>query len=289
MENTHEASAVDSIRLPAPTAWPLVLALGIGLILTGLVTNMVIGALGLVLLVTAAVGWFTQVLPHEEHESVPVVFTPVEISTRRTLRVREAPAVTHRLVLPIEKFRFSTGLRGGLAGGLAMTVPAALFSLIRYHSIWYAANLLAAGGFVSWAGASDEFLAQFHLEGFLAACAIHICISALIGLLYGALLPMFPRYPILTAGIMVPLLFTSLTYSALGVVSPILNQRINWFWFIASQLCYGLVCGFVVNLHAKIRTPQYQALPFAVRAGIESDRGEEDQETQDDAGKDGKQ
>jgi flagellar biosynthesis protein FliR len=88
------------------------------------------------------------------------------------------------------------------------------------------------------------------------------------------MLPMFPRYPIVTAGFMVPLLFTGIIYSALGIVSPILDDRIDWFWFITSQITFGLVCGFVVNLQAKVRTPQFQALPFAVRAGLHSDQDE---------------
>ena len=155
-----------------------------------------------------------------------------------------------------------------------MIVPATIFSLIKYHSLWYAMNLLAAGGFVSWAGASDAFLGQFHLAGLLAALLIHGLTSLLVGLLYGAMLPMFPRYPIVTAGFMVPLLFTGIIYSALGIVSPILDDRIDWFWFITSQITFGLVCGFVVNLQAKVRTPQFQALPFAVRAGLHSDQDE---------------
>ena len=57
-------------------------------------------------------------------------------------------------------------------------------------------------------------------------------------------------------------------------MSPILNQRIDWFWFVISQIFFGLVCGFVVNLHAKVRTPQFQALPFAIRAGIHTDLGQ---------------
>ncbi len=90
----------------------------------------------------------------------------------------------------------------------------------------------------------------------------------LVGLLYGAMLPMFPRYPIISAGLVIPMIFTAIVYSALGIVSPILAGRIDWFWFVISQIAFGLVCGFVVNLHAKVRTPQFQALPFAVRAGI---------------------
>ena len=102
----------------------------------------------------------------------------------------------------------------------------------------------------------------------LAAIAIHGLTSLLVGLLYGAMLPMYPKYPIVTAGFVAPLLFTGILHSALGIVSPILNERIDWFWFVASQVAFGLVCGYVVNLQSKIRTAQFQALPFAVRAGV---------------------
>jgi hypothetical protein len=156
-----------------------------------------------------------------------------------------------------------------------MIVPAALYGLIRYHSIWYAVNLLAAGGFVSWAGQSDAFLAQFHLLGLLAAAGIHTTASLLIGLLYGAMLPMFPRKPILTAGFIAPFLWTGLLYSAIGVISPILDQRINWLWFVISQIAFGLVAGFVVNRQVKVRTAQFRALPFAVRAGLHTSARDE--------------
>jgi hypothetical protein len=177
----------------------------------------------------------------------------------------------HRKLIPIETFSITAGIKGGLAGGTAMIVPAALFSFIRYHSIWYAMNLLAAGGFVSWAGQSDAFLAEFHLRGLVAASAIHGLASVLIGLLYGAMLPMFPRKPILTAGFIAPFLWTGILYSALGVISPILDARIDWLWFVVSQIAFGLVCGFVVNLQVKVRTPQFRSLPFSIRAGIHSD------------------
>src|SRR5215472_3311533 len=50
------------IDLPSPTVTPMVLALGIALILTALVTNVYIAWLGLVLSVWAIVGWFLEVL-----------------------------------------------------------------------------------------------------------------------------------------------------------------------------------------------------------------------------------
>jgi len=271
MSHDELKSTDGAIQLPRPTIWPLVLALGISLVLAGMVTNIAVGILGALLAIAGCVGWFCQVLPHEAHEAVAVDFQAVAVSSDRTLQHHTEASPVRRKILPVETFRVSTGIKGGIAGGIAMTVPAALFSLLRYHSIWYAMNLLAAGGFISWAGASDAFLSQFHVQGLLAALAIHGVTSLLVGLLYGAMLHMFPRYPILTAGFMAPLLFTGILYSAVGIVSPILNQRIDWFWFVPSQLLFGLVCGFVVNLHAKVRTPQFQALPFAVRAGLHGD------------------
>jgi hypothetical protein len=270
MQDQHSTDS-NAIQLPRPTAWPLVLALGVSLIMAALVTNVVLGILGLLLCFAGSIGWFFDVLPHEAHEAVAVSGEEITSVSIRTLAERERrhpESDTPRKILPIETFRITTGIRGGIAGGTAMVVPATLFSLIKYHSLWYAVNLLAAGGFVSWAGASDAFLSQFHLQGVLAGFLIQGFISLLVGLLYGAMLPMFPRYPILTAGFMAPLLITGIVYSATGIVSPILDGRIDWFWFIMSQIAFGLVCGYVVNLQAKVRTPQFRALPFAVRAGL---------------------
>jgi hypothetical protein len=267
MQNEHANSDSNVIQLPRPTAWPLVLALGVSLIMAGMVTNIAFGIMGLLLTIAGAVGWALQVLPHEAHENVPVSAEEITITSARTVMGRPASEAPRR-ILPIETFRITTGIRGGIAGGTAMVVPATLFSLLKYHSLWYSVNLLAAGGFVSWAGASDAFLSQFHLQGVLAGFLIQGFVSLLVGLLYGAMLPMFPRYPILTAGFMAPLLITGIVYSALGIVSPILNQRIDWFWFVVSQIAFGLVCGYVVNLQERVRTPQFRALPFAVRAGL---------------------
>jgi hypothetical protein len=268
MNHRHQE---HGLLLPSPTAWPVVLALGITLVLAGMVTSGIVSMLGGALALAGMVGWFQQVFPTEAHEAVEVSSEKTIVSSSRTLAARLPMDPTSRKIIPVETFRITTGIKGGIAGGIAMAVPAAVFSILRYHSIWYAMNLLAAGGFVSWAGASDAFLSEFHLRGLLAAFVIHGLTSLLVGLLYGAMLPMFPKYPIVTAGVMVPLLFTGILHSAIGVVSPILNQRIEWFWFVASQVAFGLVCGFVVNLQAKVRTPQFRALPFALRAGLHSD------------------
>jgi hypothetical protein len=287
MDHSHSTPYNDesqhlegTVHLPAPTVWPFVLALGISLMLAGMVTHWVISFLGFVLVLRSAIGWYYEVLPHEHHVTVDVAAEIFTIESTRTTRERVPLDERHRKLIPVETFSVVAGIKGGIAGGIAMILPAALFSLVRYHSVWYAANLLAAGGFVSWAGRPDSFLAAFHLKGLLAASGIHALTSILVGLLYGAMLPMFPRKPILTAGFVAPFLWTGILYSALGVISPILNQRIDWLWFVVSQIAFGLVCGFVVNLQVKVRTPQFRALPFAVRAGLHGDHPEPEDETQ---------
>jgi hypothetical protein len=267
------------VQLPAPTAWPIVLALGVTLLGAGLVTSWAISLLGAVLLVRAFVGWFGDVLPHERHVDVPVTTEVVEIKSTRSGVVRLPISDRHRKILPIETYTLGIGVQGGIAGGIAMIAPATLYGFIRYHSIWYAPNLLAAVAIPDWAVRSTEFLTSFHLEGLLLAALVHALGSILIGLLYGAMLPMFPRKPILTAGFLGPLFWTGILYATLQALNPALNQRIDWLWFVISQVAFGLVAGFVVNLHVRVRTHQFQSLPFAVRAGLESPGvGEEDQE-----------
>lgn len=273
MESQSKEERAD-IVLPASTAWPMVLALGLSLIIAGMVTSAAISVLGLVLTAVSSVGWFRQVLPIEHHESVAVQPQLVPVISGRPSVARLSVSPMHRKMLPVETYKMTAGIKGGIAGGIAMSVPAMLFGWIKYHSIWYAINLLAAGGFVSWANESNAFLGEFHLRGLLAAIAIHGAASLLVGLLYGAMLPMFPKWPIITCGFIAPFLWTGLVYSVLGIVSPILDQRIDWLWFTISQCAFGLVAGYVVNLDVKVRTPQFQALPFAVRAGLHTDLDE---------------
>jgi hypothetical protein len=254
----------------------MVLALGIALMLAGMVTHWAISLLGLILMLRASVGWFREVLPHEHRETVLVTTQVVEIATTRGQIDRLSTSEFHRKMLPIETYTITAGIRGGVAGSVAMIAPAILYGLIYYHSAWYAANLLAAAVFVSWANASTTFLCAFHMDGLIAAAILHGLTSLLVGLLYGAMLPMFPKKPILTAGFLAPLLWSGLLYTTLGVVNPLLDQRIDWLWFIASQFAFGLVAGFVVNLHVRVRTAQFQSLPFAVRAGFETQGPEND-------------
>lgn len=272
----HDTLPGERIAMPAPTAWPMTLALAVTLCLAGMVTSGWITAVGVLLAVLAAVGWFRQVLPVEQHELLQVSAEQVEI-TRSPNGVARLGSSSHQQVQPVETFSLLAGLYGGIAGGVAMIVPALLYGLVRYGSIWYAVNLLAAGGFPSWANQPNSFFAQFHLKGLLAAMAIHSVSAPLVGLLYAALLPIYPKRPIVTAGFVVPLFWSAMLWGVLGLVSPILNRRIDWWWFIPSQICFGLVTGYVVNRYIHVRSPEFQNLSLAERAGLHSDVSERDQ------------
>jgi hypothetical protein len=277
METRH--TTPSSMQLPAPTVWPIVLAFGLTLIFAGLVTSISVSILGAVLALAGTVGWFRDVLPHEAHETVQVSDKAEPVITTRPA-VARVGWITHELNrsrLPLEIYPVSAGIKGGLAGSVAMAVLAMIYGIASKHGIWYPINLLAAGFFPARDTAAQ--IAVFHWDSFVIAVAVHLVTSLVVGLLYGAMLPMFPRRPILLGGLVAPLLWSGLLHSILGIIDPLLNQRIDWFWFVLSQVGFGIVAGIVVSRQVRVRT--WQHLPFAVRAGVEAtgvmdNRGGED-------------
>jgi hypothetical protein len=259
----------STVAIPAPTAWPIVLAFGTTLLFGGLVTSVSVSVLGAILMVAGAVGWFRDVLPHEAHEVAPVrPELPAAVTSPRKVARFAIAGELPRAWLPLEIYPISAGIKGGLAGSVAMAVLAMLYGLLSQRSIWYPINLLAAGFFPAAVTATTEQLAAFHLAAFLVAIPIHLLTSLLVGVLYGATLPMLPRRPILLGGFIAPLVWSGLLYTVLGIINPVLDQRINWLWFALSQMGFGIVAGIVVSRQERIRT--WQRLPFAVRAGIEA-------------------
>ena len=124
MHNDQEHGGVDTVHLPSPTAWPVVLALGIALLCTGLVTNIFIGLLGLLLAVCSNVGWFLEVFPLEHHVDVPVEFEEVQMVSSRTSIERLPAGPMHRKMLPIEAPRVVVAVVVENAGyGAAVAAP----------------------------------------------------------------------------------------------------------------------------------------------------------------------
>jgi hypothetical protein len=266
---TTRTNDSGTLELPAPTIWPFVLAFGMTLVFAGLVTNESVSVLGAVLAIAGAVGWFRSVLPHEAHESVPVMPEQSAVATtRRDVARLEVADQPQRAWLPLEIYPVSAGIKGGLAGSVVMAGLAMLYGLISQNGIWYPINLLVAGFFPGAVHATTVQIAEFRSSALLIAIPIHLITSLLVGLLYGVMLPMFPRRPIVLGGLIAPLMWSGLLYTTLDIINPVMNQRIDWLWFVLSQVGFGVVAGLVVSRQQRIRT--YQGLPFAVRAGIEA-------------------
>jgi hypothetical protein len=274
MENKMSTDALarpdtrtETIEMPAPTAWPIVLAFGLTLVFAGMVTSWSVSFLGAILAVSGGIGWFREVLPHERHESVPAIETISSVSTSRP-RVAPVEWMTQELLrarLPLEIYPIKAGVKGGMAGGIAMAFLAVMYGIISKRGMWYAINVLAAGFFPG-----RHPLAQigaFQWDSLLIASILHLLVSLSVGLLYGATLPMLPRHPILLGGLVAPILWSGLVHSFVELIDPQLNQQIDWLWFVFSQVGFGIVAGIVVSRQQRIATRQH--LPFALRAGFE--------------------
>jgi hypothetical protein len=262
----------NTVTLPAPTPWPIALAFGVALVFGGMVTSAAVSVLGGILVVAGCVGWFRDVLPHERHESVALEHAEPEsvLTLRAQVKTFDLAPEHIRAYLPISYYPVSAGIKGGLAGSVAMAILAIAYGILKQGSVWYPINLLAAAIYSQSLMLGKSSLNAFHLESFLVASAIHIVTSLLVGLLYGAMLPMVPRRPILLGGFVAPILWSGLLYTTLGILNPLLDKKIDWTWFVISQFGFGIVAGLVVSRQEKVFTQQN--LPFAMRAGIEVPR-----------------
>ena len=270
VEQTEQTShAPIEIEAPASTAWPLVLALGFALMCAGLLTSVSVSALGAVLTVAGCAGWFREVFPHEHELVVRVVPEDLPVVTTRRI-VDRLPVAQDQLRawLPLRTHPVSAGVRGGLAGGVAMAVLACTYGLLKAGSIWYPINLLAASVYSQSVKLGSSQLHSFHADSFAIALMLHALVSTVVGLLYGAMLPMFARRPILLGGLIGPVLWSGLLYSMLALLNPMLESHIDWLWFMASQVAFGVVAGLVVVRRPSV--PTRENISFAVRAGVEA-------------------
>src|SRR5262245_28134669 len=119
------------IEVPAPTAWPLVLAIGFTLMFAGLLMNISVTALGVALSVAGCVGWLRELVPADREEEVPVVADDDAVRTGRRVvdRLPIAPEQV-RAWLPVHTYPVSAGVKGGLAGSVAMAALACTYGLL---------------------------------------------------------------------------------------------------------------------------------------------------------------
>src|SRR5262245_41172832 len=190
-EKTFRSETPYEIEVPAWTAWPLVLAFGFTLLFAGLLTHLSLTLLGAVLTVAGCVGWFREVFPRG-HEEVLVVLPDVSrVTTERRVveRIPIAPDQV-RVWLPVYSHPMSAGIKGGLAGSIALAGLACAYGVLKAGSIWYPINLLAAVVYAQSVKLDLGELNAFHADAFVIALVLHGLVSVLVGLLYGAMLPM---------------------------------------------------------------------------------------------------
>src|SRR5438105_613572 len=256
------SSGQDTVQMPRPTAAPLVLALGMAILAAGLPLGtgfLVVGALVLVVGLTI---WVVQLLPgrghvHESLAEPAQRPRPVTVAPGGVARLQEGMP-GYRLRLPLKVHPISAGIKGGIAGGLVMPVPALLWSLLSGHGPWYPINLLA-GMVLPGVGTMDVAeLQQVHGSLLLVGVVIHVTLSVVFGLIYGVLLPTLPSVPrpIAWGGLLMPIAWTGASYLAMNVVNPALPGKVSWPWFILSQFIFGITMPAVVlgakRLHAML-------------------------------------
>lgn len=239
------------IELPAPTAAPLVLAVGIATIAAGVAMSLAFIAVGVILFVVGLSMWISQLLPGRGHVHEPRVspaLRPQPITPRPgTVARLQVGMPGYRLRLPEKVHPISAGIKGGIVGGLVMPIPAMLYGLVSGHGIWLPINLLSGMVLPHVGDMSAAELEQFHLPLFITSFCIHAVTSLIVGLLYGVLLPTLPSIPkpLAWGALLMPLLWTAMSYFAWGAANPSLRSRVDWTSFVLSQLMFGVVAAAV--------------------------------------------
>lgn len=256
----------DSIELPRPTPWPIVLALGVTLSVMGIVTSVGVSYLGFVLVIAGCIGWFFDVFPHPKHEQVPLKHQTFEFhSTRRSVD-RIHPRGRHTEWAPVQIHPLLVGIQGGIIGGIAMIIPAMIYGLYRYHSIWYVPNLMGGAGLTGWVHPTMAEITSFRPTALFFAVIIDGTVSIMVGILYAALLPILPRFRVLIGGIIAPILWSIFLIYQMDKINPYLASHTDWYWFSISQIAFGLVTAWLVN--KKIKYPGGVNPTLAVRFGV---------------------
>jgi hypothetical protein len=140
-----------------------------------LVSSRKLGWVGALIAFLASIGWFRQIFPEEHRIAVPDKPLPVAIvsSRRKVAHIAAIPDRFHRARLPLEIYPVSAGIKGGLAGSVAMAAVAMLYGLVSYGSIWYPVNLLGAVLYAE-TQLSAAQLTVVHFDLLLVATLLHL-------------------------------------------------------------------------------------------------------------------
>jgi hypothetical protein len=255
----QDAAGHESVEVPRATVWPIVLALGITLMGAGLASSMALSVVGAVLFVFGVGGWTGQLLPGRGHRHEPLVHPanrPRAVAEKLDTVDQLRPGLAgYRFQLPVNIHPISAGVMGGIIGGLVMPIPALAYGILSGHGPWFPINLLAGMVVPGISGETQAQLEQFSWAALFLATFIHATLSVTFGLLFGVVsptLPPMPGGPVIAGGVLMPLLWTGLCYGFMGIINPLLEEHVNWPWFISSQVVYGLAMSVVVINSEKV-------------------------------------
>jgi hypothetical protein len=249
-QTPHEGPTVE---MPRPNVWPMVLSMGVLLVAAGVAMHPGFCVAGGVLLVAGLAGWVSQLLPGRGHQHEPLV--PPEQRARPVAAVpgrveqMDPSRPGYRFQLPEKVHPISAGVRGGVLGGLVMPLPALAWSVAMGHGWLYPVNLLAGIVIPGLGSMSVDQLKEPHLSWFVVGVLIHAVNSVIFGLIYGVLLPTLPDLPrpVAWGALLMPLLWTGVSFTVMGTVNRVLAQGVSWPWFIFSQFLFGLAAALVAD------------------------------------------
>lgn len=245
-----------TIEMPRPTAAPIVVSLGLALCGAGLAMGWFMLIAGAAMLIAGLGMWVQQLLPGRGHvhEVVAGIAAPA-VAPRPSQRVEKLVAGKpgYRLRMPEKVHPISAGVKGGIVAGLVMPIPALAYGLFSGHGIWYPINLLAGIAMPGIEVYSVAQLEEFRPGLLVISIVVHAVMSLVFGLLYGVLMPTLPNVPepIAWGALLMPALWTAVSYVLMGAVNPALRDGVDWPWFIASQFVFGVVTAVVVMRSAR--------------------------------------
>jgi hypothetical protein len=158
-----------------------------------------------------------------------------------------------------------------------MAVPAILWAAATDHGLWYPINLVAGSILPGPGNADAAELGRFHADWFVAASAVHAVLSATFGVLFALVCRRLPHIPAPVAwgGLVLPIVWTAVSYGLLGVANPVLQERVDWPWFVFSQFVFGLTVAVVVLRSEMIHIPPAGRGPDRAAAFLAGQEGRE--------------
>jgi hypothetical protein len=86
---------------------------------------------------------------------------------------------------------------------------------------------------------------------------MHAVLSIGFGVLFALVIPKLPPLatPIVWGGLVLPMVWTGISYGLMGVVDKSLQNYVSWPWFIVSQFVFGVAAAVVVLRSETIHIP----------------------------------